>query len=723
MPAIAGTGAAPANYSNSEPQAALTFRSNWQAQMAVLANQADGDLNGLSAEPETAGGAPEASGAAIANRAMQPAQSGSGPSLLAPSLRTAGSMMPGSQNAVRAALAGNSVPLNAGPASEGYALSVTGAPASMLNNSKQMNQAQLPVAAPTLAAPQQSAKAVTADFGTSKSARHALPAKPPKQAEGAASSLLPGAPAAFATLPAPFAAAPATVIVPAATRPLASTPSSSLPAVFEDKPQSPASFTLPVPAAIEGKPQSPASFTLPAPASETGGSPAGAIERFPGASTKEAKQLHNENSLSYFDKTPSANDDALSYFDKTPSAARNFPSEALPVIPVASFAEAAVPVATTAREGPVASASTDGSKSGATAQLIANRGGGPGSPVPLATGASSVGETPGSGQIGTPVDLPPQGLAQLQHAAVDQVHAPSGVMQQQAVPAPVSGQEINRVAPPVNPAFAPIVTSPVAAQISANPVATNGSSASPQNARRTSRGTEAIAIGTMPNHSQPPVAASAETTSNVRDSVGGPAATNPPSAQNAVSSAPSVRETFAALDADPAPGAISWTHAGARQAEAGFEDPALGWVGVRADLSGGGVHATLLPGSVEAAQALGQHMDGLNAYMAQQHTPVESLAMGAPGSRDANHSAEQGLSQGMNQGTNQGAGQGTGGGTDPGQGQNAQQQSWAAPESNSMLRTAGVDGAASAASPVQPVEPDAAAQIQGSRGVHISVVA
>jgi len=204
----------------------------------------------------------------------------------------------------------------------------------------------------------------------------------------------------------------------------------------------------------------------------------------------------------------------------------------------------------------------------------------------------------------------------------------------------------------------------------------------------------------------------------VRDSGGVPVAANA-AASHGISSAPSVHETFAALDADPTPGAINWTHAGARQAEAGFEDPALGWVGVRADMSGGGVHATLLPGSAEAAQALGQHMDGLNAYMVQQHTPVESLAMGPPGSRDANHGPEQGLSQGMNQGMNQGAGQGTG----QGQGQNAQQQSWAAPESNSTLHMAGVDGRAAAATPVQSVGQDAAAQVQGSRGMHISVVA
>jgi len=694
MPATAGTSASPANNANSDPQTALSFRSNWQAQMAVLARDTEGELNGLSAEPGNADGAPEAASAAIADRGMQSAQGGSGPSLLASSLTMAGSRMAGSQNAARAALVGNTGPSNARPASDGYALSGTGAPASRLNPT-QLNQAQLPVAVPTLAAQQQSAKAVTKDApGTIKSTRDALPAKPPKQAEAAASSLSLGSPVAFAALPAPFAAAPAafaavpsTVTVPGETRPLLSAPSSSSLAAFADKPQSASSFTSPVPAA------------------ETAGSPAAAIESFSNAPATELQQSHMEFTASTYDKTP--------------LTTNNSPVEARRTWPVTSAAQAAAPFGTAAREAPIATKSTGESAPGATTPLIANRSGGPDLHVPLAAAASSEGETTGSGQIGTQADLPLQGLAQVQHATAEQGHAPSVIVQQQAVSAPDSGQEINRLAPPVNPAVAPTVPSLVPAQISANPVANNGSSASPQSARRTSRGTEPIAIGTIPNHSQPAVAASAETTSNVRDSAGVPAAANPQATQNTVSSAPSVRETFAALDADPAPGAINWTHAGARQAEAGFEDPALGWVGVRADMSGGGVHATLLPGSVEAAQALGQHMDGLNAYMALQHTPIESLAMGAPASRDANHSAEQ--SQGMNQGTNQGAGQGPGAGQ--GQGQNAQQQSWAAPELTSTIRMAGVDGAASAASPVQPVEADAAAQIQGSRGVHISVVA
>lgn len=111
---------------------------------------------------------------------------------------------------------------------------------------------------------------------------------------------------------------------------------------------------------------------------------------------------------------------------------------------------------------------------------------------------------------------------------------------------------------------------------------------------------------------------------------------------------------FAALDSAVKPDAPSWIHAGTRRAEAGFEDPALGWVGVRADLSSSGVHATLVPGSVEAAQALSGHMAGLNAYLAEHHTPVATLSMASPGDRGMSNSAGQGMNPGSGQSSGQG---------------------------------------------------------------------
>jgi hypothetical protein len=93
------------------------------------------------------------------------------------------------------------------------------------------------------------------------------------------------------------------------------------------------------------------------------------------------------------------------------------------------------------------------------------------------------------------------------------------------------------------------------------------------------------------------------------------------------------RDTFAALDAAAAPVAPTWTHAGTHRAEAGFQDPAIGWVGVRADLSGAGIHATLVPGSTNAAEALGGHLAGLNSYLTEHHSPVANVTLAHPEDR------------------------------------------------------------------------------------------
>jgi hypothetical protein len=64
-------------------------------------------------------------------------------------------------------------------------------------------------------------------------------------------------------------------------------------------------------------------------------------------------------------------------------------------------------------------------------------------------------------------------------------------------------------------------------------------------------------------------------------------------------------------------------------------------------MSGGGVHASLLPGSAEAAQTLGGHLAGLNAYLADEHTPVATLTLAAAGGGGA----ETGLGQNMQHGS------------------------------------------------------------------------
>jgi hypothetical protein len=105
--------------------------------------------------------------------------------------------------------------------------------------------------------------------------------------------------------------------------------------------------------------------------------------------------------------------------------------------------------------------------------------------------------------------------------------------------------------------------------------------------------------------------------------------------------------TFAALDsgstfgADTSVGAPGWVHASSQRAEAGFEDPVLGWVGVRADVVSGTVHAAILPGSAEAAAALSTHLAGLGTYLSEQHAPVSAVTVAAP--------AQQGMESGGGQ--------------------------------------------------------------------------
>jgi hypothetical protein len=174
-----------------------------------------------------------------------------------------------------------------------------------------------------------------------------------------------------------------------------------------------------------------------------------------------------------------------------------------------------------------------------------------------------------------------------------------------------------------------------------------------------------------------------------------------------------LRETFAALDAEASPGAVTWTHASARQAEAGFQDPALGWIAVRADRDGGGIHASLVPGSMEAAAELGSHLDGLNGYLTAQHTPVESLRMAAPEGNLSGYAAGHGAGQGP------GAGMGQDG--QPGGGQSRPEENYSVAKPASANH--GSARAAHAALSDQTLPMNSAAQLHSGGGVYISVVA
>ncbi len=164
----------------------------------------------------------------------------------------------------------------------------------------------------------------------------------------------------------------------------------------------------------------------------------------------------------------------------------------------------------------------------------------------------------------------------------------------------------------------------------------------------------------------------------------------------------SAHAAFAALDHPVGPETPSWVHAGTHRAEAGFQDPSLGWIGVRADLSAGGVHATLMPGSVEAAQRLSAHMAGLNAYLTDHHAAVATLSMATPGG----HGMSAHTGQGMNPGGGQHSGQGTPSGSYP-------------PQPGSAAVSAASFQGASAVSG----QSEEAAQLVWQAGAHISVIA
>ncbi len=115
----------------------------------------------------------------------------------------------------------------------------------------------------------------------------------------------------------------------------------------------------------------------------------------------------------------------------------------------------------------------------------------------------------------------------------------------------------------------------------------------------------------------------------------------------------SAEATFTALDAASGVSKPSWVHAGAQHAEAGFQDPALGWVGVRANLNAGNVHAALMPESAEAAQVLSGTLAGLSAYLAEQHTPAATLTIADPAGRAVENGADQSLQQGAGQNAEQ----------------------------------------------------------------------
>lgn len=172
--------------------------------------------------------------------------------------------------------------------------------------------------------------------------------------------------------------------------------------------------------------------------------------------------------------------------------------------------------------------------------------------------------------------------------------------------------------------------------------------------QRAAHGATEAGAAALPGHAAavPPIGPGGDSSALLRDAATGHGAANTAAVGAAGSRAPApgTHETFTALDTDAANGA-SWQHTGAHSAEAGFEDPALGWVSVRADLTAGAVHASVLPGTAEAAQTLSAHMAGLSSYLSEHRTPVHTLTLASPG-------GDSGFSQAAGQNAGQGSGSG-----------------------------------------------------------------
>jgi flagellar hook-length control protein FliK len=105
-----------------------------------------------------------------------------------------------------------------------------------------------------------------------------------------------------------------------------------------------------------------------------------------------------------------------------------------------------------------------------------------------------------------------------------------------------------------------------------------------------------------------------------------------------------VGETFAAMDKTSGT-TPNWIHASSQSAEAGFQDAALGWVGVRASLSGGEVRAALVSSSTHAAQMLSAHLPGLTAHLSEERVPVAAVTIAASGEGGLGPGVQQGMHQ------------------------------------------------------------------------------
>jgi len=93
---------------------------------------------------------------------------------------------------------------------------------------------------------------------------------------------------------------------------------------------------------------------------------------------------------------------------------------------------------------------------------------------------------------------------------------------------------------------------------------------------------------------------------------------------------PTTKTIFGALDTDTHATTAVWIRGERNLAEAGYQDPVLGWVRVRAQTDSNGVRATVVPASSDASQVLSNHLSGLGTFLAEHHSPISSWTLAQP---------------------------------------------------------------------------------------------
>jgi trimeric autotransporter adhesin len=120
---------------------------------------------------------------------------------------------------------------------------------------------------------------------------------------------------------------------------------------------------------------------------------------------------------------------------------------------------------------------------------------------------------------------------------------------------------------------------------------------------------------------------------------------------------PASANPFDGIDSGAPSQSPGWLRATSHQVEAGYHDPSMGWVEVRANEGTGGVHATLIPATPGAADTLGQHLAGMTNYLNERETPIATLNVasaavqagaGNEGHAAGSGSGQQGGQSGMN---------------------------------------------------------------------------